>query len=347
MQTIQNILKISPSGAVLSDRYGSSSGVSLEITLGTATALEFDLREDLIGDDNSLQSYPLEKLRSGAYYCAFDTACNFSDSPLLLQISGTALFSSSGRTVFAVEIPDTAVEKMVSALAGKASTEMFCEIGGINSDGKANFAWHFPVTVSNRVFSGSGSSSVAGDPAYYTAVQVEAVVSRPLIYEYSIDGSSWHFDFDDEDKFFRVRHGENGTPSAAVPLFRGPKGDKGDPGEPGSGGTLTDVVLDHWFDEENHEYYLDIIPESGKRYLYSSPDGTFTCVSLSDSAVFAGGGECQIWLDGSGGGNWSLHIPQSYGIAGNRQLETGKSYILKIQYNVVHIIEYTPGKTSI
>ena len=191
MQTIQNILKIAPSGAVLSDQYGSTTGVSLEIMLGTSLSLEFDLREESAADNSVLKMYPLEKLISGAYYCAFDTACKYSDSPLLLQISGITLSSDNGKTVFAVNIPDTAVEKMITALAGRESLQMFCEIGGISPEGKANFAWHFPVTVRNRIFSGNGEATIAGDPEYYTSVQVEAAISRPLIYEYSADARSW------------------------------------------------------------------------------------------------------------------------------------------------------------
>ena len=243
MQLIQNVLKIAPSGAALSDQYGSSTGIALEIMLGTAVTLEFDLREDSGNGSGALTAYPLDKLLSGAYYCAFDTACNYSDSPLLLQISGTALTGRDGKTILAASIPDTAVEKMIAALSGKESRQMFCEIGGIATDGKANFAWHFPVTVRNRVFAGDGTPTLAGDPEYYTAVQVEAAISRPLLHEFSADGNSWHDEFNAGDKLYRVRHGENGLPSPALPLPQGEKGNPGEKGEKGEKGDPGEVTV--------------------------------------------------------------------------------------------------------
>ncbi len=353
MQTIQNILKIAPSGAVLSDQYGSTTGISLEIMLGTAVSLEFDLREESAADNTVLAMYPLEKLISGAYYCAFDTACKYSDSPLLLQISGITLTSGNGKTVFAVNIPDTAVEKMITALAGRESLQMFCEIGGISPEGKANFAWHFPVTVRNRVFSGNGEATVAGDPEYYTSVQVEAAISRPLIYEYSADAQSWHPDFVSGDKFLRMRHGENGFPSEAMPLPRGEKGDtgaKGDKGDPGSSG-LEDVFLSFEETEDaNMECYFS--PESGKRYIIDVEDfGTTTYLYILGSYTVTD--ECQIWLrieeTAITNDLFRCNLSSVFNLVNepdlsSRNLESGYRYIvISIQNNLAVCSEFTLG----
>lgn len=322
MHTIQNILKISPAGAVLSDQYGSTAGISLEIMLGTAVTLEFDLRQENNDSSNILPSYPADKLLSGAYYCAFDTSCNYSASPLLLQFSGTSLIPANDRTIFSVTIPDSAVEKMISALAGRESLLMLCEIGGISTGGKADFAWHFPVTIRNRVFSGNGTPTVAGDPEYYTAVQVEAAISRPLLLEYSSDGKSWHPEFIAGDTLYRMRHGANGVPSAAIPLLYGEKGDKGDPAVMT---TLTDTV--------NTEATLAI--EGGKRYVFTQPLNSLTVTGVEDS-----GYESEIEFTCNG----EVSLPSAglkyIGIAPeNISFETGISYIIKIRNRRVNIAE--------
>ena len=47
MQKIRSILKITNSGAALSDIYGSTAGIGLELMLGTGCLLEFELHQEL------------------------------------------------------------------------------------------------------------------------------------------------------------------------------------------------------------------------------------------------------------------------------------------------------------
>ena len=44
MQTLRSILRIGSGGTALTDEFGSESGIQLELMLGTACRLEFDLR---------------------------------------------------------------------------------------------------------------------------------------------------------------------------------------------------------------------------------------------------------------------------------------------------------------
>ena len=55
---------------------------------------------------------------------------------------------------------------------------------------------------------------------------VKAVVAQQLYFQYSADGSNWHNPpmIPETDVYFRVRHGENGTPSAAQLIPYGPEG---------------------------------------------------------------------------------------------------------------------------
>ena len=57
--------------------------------------------------------------------------------------------------------------------------------------------------------------------------EVEAMLSRPLEYEYSADGVEAHEGLRDGDVYFRVRHGSSGVPSEWQKIYYGPKGEPG------------------------------------------------------------------------------------------------------------------------
>jgi len=178
MQKIRSILKIGNSGAELCDNYGSSVGVTLELMLGTAYLLEFELRRDAAGESAVLPDYSAEELNAASCYCAFDFSCQNSDDPPLLITTGVKMQTdASGKTVFSVPLLNSATERITSVLKSRMETELFCELGGFDSSGKPVFAWQFTVTLRSRIYLGGGNESVAGDPEYYTAVQVEAIVS--------------------------------------------------------------------------------------------------------------------------------------------------------------------------
>ena len=240
MQIIRNILQITPSGANLTDIYGSETGVELSMQLGTAVKLEFELHGEQSEENSSafLPDYPIEDLNSTAYYFALDLNCANTDSPVLLNFTGVSLsVDSNGKSVMSVVIPNTAVEQMVAAMKSKTSQSFFAELGGIAEDGTANFAWQFKITMQSRVYLGSeGENTPVNDPEYYTALQVEAVIGRQLFFEYSSDGVSWHDSLIDGDKYMRIKHGENGNYSPAQLIPYGPQGEKGEPGADGKDG---------------------------------------------------------------------------------------------------------------
>ena len=203
MQIIRNILQITPSGAKLTDIYGSDTGVELSLQLGTAVKLEFELHGGQ-SDENTtaiLPDYPIDSLNSTAYYFALDLNCTNKDNPVLLNFSGVTLAAdSNGKPVMSVVIPNTAVEQMVAVMKGRSSQSFFAELGGIADDGTANFAWQFNITMQSRVYLGSeGENSPVNDPDYYTALQVEAAIGRKLFFEYSADALSWHPELNDGD----------------------------------------------------------------------------------------------------------------------------------------------------
>ena len=180
MQKIRSILKITNSGAMLCDEYGSSAGIGLELMLGTGCLLEFELHQEATGTSALLPDYPLDELTAQKCYCALDFGCKNSDDPPLLIFSNVTLTQdTTGHTIFSVPVANSAVERIVTALKERSSTELFCELGGYNSDGDSVFAWQFKITMRSRVYLGnsSGSDTPLPDPAYYTAIQIDAMLA--------------------------------------------------------------------------------------------------------------------------------------------------------------------------
>ncbi len=178
MQKIRSILKIGTSGAALCDAYGSTNGVVLELMSGTSYILEFDLRSESAGESAVLPAYPAATLQTAGCYCALDENSANSDDPPMLICSGVTLtVDKDGYCILSVPFNGNAGSKLAGLLTGQSSVDLLCELGGFDSDGTAVFAWQFPVTLRSRVYRGSGSESVPDDPAYLTAVQVQAIAS--------------------------------------------------------------------------------------------------------------------------------------------------------------------------
>ncbi|MBE6355796.1 MAG: hypothetical protein E7058_01630 [Lentisphaerae bacterium] len=178
MQKIRSILKIGSSGAVLCDSYGSESGISLELMLGTGGILEFELRTDTGGESAVLPDLPLSEVAAANYYFAMDITCANSDDPALLIFNGVTVGQDSGgHTVVSVPVINNSAAGIAAALERRTSAEFFCEIGGFDAAGTALFAWQFPVTVRSRVYLGGGTETEISDPAFYTAVQVDALIA--------------------------------------------------------------------------------------------------------------------------------------------------------------------------
>ena len=180
MQKIRSILKITNSGAALCDIYGSTAGIGLELMLGTGCLLEFELHKETSGTTAQLPDFPAEELKPAACYCALDFSCGNSDDPPLLIFKGVTLKAdSNGHTVFTVPINNSAVSRIVSALKERSSAELFCELGGYDGDGNSLFAWQFKIIMRSRVYLGAadGEDTLPPDPAYYTAVQIDAMFS--------------------------------------------------------------------------------------------------------------------------------------------------------------------------
>ena len=178
MQVLHSILQIGSSGTRLTDEYGSENGVSLELMLGTAARLEFDLRGEMTKSDGELPFFSLEGIDDCANYFALDSKNGNSNLPALLKYSGIFFESDgSGRSILVIELPHNHTDGVVELLSGRASVDFRAEVGGVNAEGLTVFAWQFDLTIRSRVYIGNGDESSVNDPEYYTAVQTIAMLN--------------------------------------------------------------------------------------------------------------------------------------------------------------------------
>lgn len=178
MQVLHSILQIGTGGTRLTDEYGSENGVTLELMLGTAARLEFDLRRDMGKADGELPVFSPEELGDCANYFALDSKNGNSNVPALLKYSGISFETdSAGHTILVIELTHNHTDAVVEVLAGQPSADFRAEIGGVDAGGLTVFAWQFDLTIRSRVYLGGGDENVVNDPEYYTAIQTEALLN--------------------------------------------------------------------------------------------------------------------------------------------------------------------------
>lgn len=178
MQVLRSILKIGNGGVALTDEFGSESGIQLELMLGTAVRLEFDLRGEPESVNGKLSCFPAVEAGSISHYFAIDTLNSNSSSPALLRYNDVGLScDENGHNIFSVELANNATEKIIAALQNKENAAFRAEIGGVGAEGQTLFAWQFDLYIRSRVYLGNGEETAVSEPEYYTALQVDAKIS--------------------------------------------------------------------------------------------------------------------------------------------------------------------------
>ena len=270
MQTVRSILQISSRGVRLTDEYGSQTGVDLEIMLGTAVRLEFDLRGESGADGGELAVYPAESLNSSSNYFALDSRTRNSNAPALLKYSGITLCQNAdGYNIMTVELENNATEKVIESIASQENGIFRAEIGGVDSNGLTVFAWQFDISIRSRVFIGEADETITGDPAYYTAAQTITLIngqcaavsnelsaelaenmSNPTEFQFSIDGtSSWHGTQTVDDRYYRQRIANlDAEWSTAIQM----------PAGSGSGSGMTETEIKNYVDTQIDEKFENL-----------------------------------------------------------------------------------------
>ena len=317
MQIIHSILQISSNGTRITDENGSASGVELEIMLGTAVRLEFDLRGDYLPDGGTLSIYPADLLKEAACYFALDCSNSNSNAPALLKYSGIEFIKDdSGHNILVIELENSATERIINAVAGEKSCNFCAEIGGVDADGVTVFAWQFEISIRSRVFLGEADEIIANDPAYYTAVQTLAMInqrsadirdelnsrlmenmSSPVEFQFSADGKgNWHATQSENDLFYRQRiTGLEAAWSDPVAMLPGPAGADGEPGVPGEKGEKGDKG------DQGAAFTIDAIGTLENRSRYDSAEDGFSYLATDNGCVYI--------KNSSSSGDWSDAIP--------------------------------------
>ena len=133
----------------------------------------------------------------------------------------------------------TRTEEFLTTLNGAKQRDGYFELQGVNDAGDSEYIIQIPVFLHAAV---DPADAETPDPVemeqFVKKTEVEAMLSRPLEYEYSADGVEAHEGLRDGDVYFRVRHGSSGVPSEWQKIYYGPKGDPGEPGQPGAPGDV-------------------------------------------------------------------------------------------------------------
>ena len=174
---MKTILQITPGGVKTTDSYGDTAAGTPELMLFCRTGIEFDLRGTLRKTSGELEKYSGYLQDISTWYLAIDNDFNSTTPPKILVTSGITLVEDQESLLLKVPVVHTGTDALVSDMADRTTGSYTAEIGGIDSGGDIRITWQFPISVRNRIYTGSGSETVAGDPDYYTAIQINAMLA--------------------------------------------------------------------------------------------------------------------------------------------------------------------------
>ena len=174
---------------------------------------------------------------------AVDSDLNSSTTPMCRTADASIDKSRLSSGIVGVPI-DTRNEEFLTRVDGKDSLSGYFELWGYDDSSKATVYIRFPVTLEGVVDPDGGEIPAAPEGDIYSGAQIEGIMARPLVWQYSVDGSSsWHDTYTAGDQYQRVRLGSTGTWSDAQAIPVGPTGAtgatgaKGDTGETGPAGS--------------------------------------------------------------------------------------------------------------
>jgi|GEM_PF-7056896 len=213
MQTIERILMVDGCVGTWTDAYGKEL-TAPELVIGIRARLRIDLRQPAVDEASGLL-LPVDpaNVTCDGYYIALDSDYLQETDPKLLKTSGIALSLEETevevtkddgtaetvtitRTILELEIPNTAVPGLKTAVAAAKSVSLNGETGGYAADADASaadFAYQFALAIRNRVWLGEAPEEVANDPEYWNSAQVQAFVAnyfRPEKGDQGVPGKS-------------------------------------------------------------------------------------------------------------------------------------------------------------
>ena len=161
-----------------------------------------------------------------AWRAAVDSDWNSTTEPMCRTLDEDIDASQAASGIIAVPV-NANTQRYHTVVNGKQSVPAWFELRGFDDQGNVTLVVLLNITCSNSIDPTGGAEPEPVDNDTATMTWVKAVIAQQLYFQYSADGSTWHNPpmVSGTDVYFRVRHGENGTPSAAQLIPYGPEGD--------------------------------------------------------------------------------------------------------------------------
>ena len=161
-----------------------------------------------------------------SWRAAVDSDWNSSTEPMCRTLDEDIDASQAASGIIAVPV-NANTQRYHTVVNGKQSVPAWFELRGFDDQGNVSLVVLLNITCSNSIDPTGGAEPEPVDNDTATMTWVKAVIAQQLYFQYSADGSTWHNPpmVPETDVYFRVRHGENGTPSAAQLIPYGPEGD--------------------------------------------------------------------------------------------------------------------------
>ena len=154
---------------------------------------------------------------------AVDCDWSASTSPMCRTVSG---IDKSRAAAGIIGIPINAnTLNFATAINGRQSRDGYFELRGFNDSGDVVCIILLGVTCHNAIDPDGVGELEEIDSDAASMSWTRSMLAQPLIWEYSADGENWHANCANHvDLYQRVRHGQDGTPSAAMPIPYGNDG---------------------------------------------------------------------------------------------------------------------------
>ena len=176
------------------------------------------------------ENHPLDVSGIPSWRAAVDSDLLSSTEVMCRTLNDRIDTSRLAEGVIRVQL-DANTTTFLAAVDGKDNLPAYFELWGYDADGVKEIYLRIAITAASVVDPEGGEPPEAPDSGLVEKTELEALISRKLIYEYSVDGVEAHSAFAIHiDKYQRVRHGENGEPSAWQPIPYGVDGRVVEPG---------------------------------------------------------------------------------------------------------------------
>lgn len=161
-----------------------------------------------------------------SWRAAVDSDWNSNTEPMCRTLDEDIDASQAADGIISVPV-NANTQRYLAVVDGKQSVPAWFELRGFDDQGNVTLVVLLNITCSNSIDPTGGAEPEPVDNDTATMTWVKAEIAQQLYYEYSADGSTWHNPpmIPDTDIYFRIRHGQNGTPSAAQLIPYGPEGE--------------------------------------------------------------------------------------------------------------------------